>query len=191
MVFFILSVLYKHIIELRFTKSLPSNSHMFPLTKALLMNRRLRTLRTFARSCSISTDMVSNILSWVELLRSGVVSELQTQKTRKKHVQTVLMYRTKVLRVNLRLTSLWKDTCLPSGHRGSCCSWCTVYWRTPASGRARSPTVWLVFANLNVRQSKQTPKQCISAATSLPCLFCYKMRLALNCSHRLIVLRIH
>lgn len=31
---------------------------------------------TLASSCSISTDMVSNILSWVELLSRGVVSDL-------------------------------------------------------------------------------------------------------------------
>lgn len=35
---------------------------------------------TFASNCSISTDMVSNILSCVELLSSGVVSDLQEQK---------------------------------------------------------------------------------------------------------------
>lgn len=37
----------------------------------------LWALLTLASSCSISTDMVSNILSWVELFSSGVVSDLQ------------------------------------------------------------------------------------------------------------------
>lgn len=39
-------------------------------------------LLTLASSCSISTDMVSNILSWVELFSSGVVSDLEEEKRR-------------------------------------------------------------------------------------------------------------
>lgn len=34
-------------------------------------------LLTLASNCSISTDMVSNILSWVELFSRGVVSDLK------------------------------------------------------------------------------------------------------------------
>lgn len=44
-----------------------------PLTRANLL--------TLPSSCSISTVIVSNILSWVELLRSGVVSDLEEGKT--------------------------------------------------------------------------------------------------------------
>lgn len=122
--------------------------------------------------------MVSNILSWVELLRSGVVSELQ--KTRQKYVQMVWLYNTKMLYINI---TLHKDgnhvTCLLSGHRESCCSWCTVYWRTPASGRAHSPTVWLVSANLHIRQSKQTQIN----TSALPRLsFSYKIKQSVNWS---------
>lgn len=35
---------------------------------------------TLANNCSISTDMVSNILSWVELFSSGVVSDLEEKE---------------------------------------------------------------------------------------------------------------
>lgn len=35
---------------------------------------------TFASSCSISTDIVSNILSWLELLSRGVVSDLKKER---------------------------------------------------------------------------------------------------------------
>lgn len=41
-------------------------------------------LLTLASNCSISTDMVSNILSWVELLSNGVVSDLKEEKQRTK-----------------------------------------------------------------------------------------------------------
>lgn len=131
--------------------------------------------------------MVSNILSWVELLRSGVVSELHNQKTRQKYVQTALTHSTRCFTFDM-IWSWCKVTCLLCGHRENCCSWCTVYWRTPASGRAHSPTVWLVFANLHIQQSKQTqnnvsllPHLCVS----------YKARLLLNTCHRLISFCIH
>lgn len=48
-------------------------------------------LLTFASSCSISTDMVSNILSWLELFSSGVVSDLQEEKEpHKKNEEAVI-----------------------------------------------------------------------------------------------------
>lgn len=56
---------------------------------------------TLARSCSISTDMASNILSWVELLRSGVVSELKVERKIMNHQITSKNSDTIILRLNI------------------------------------------------------------------------------------------
>lgn len=49
-------------------------------------------LLTLANSCSISTDMVSNILSWVELFSSGVVSDLEEEKQMMESNDTTYFY---------------------------------------------------------------------------------------------------
>lgn len=65
-------------------------------------------LLTLASNCSISTDMVSNILSWVELFSRGVVSDLKG-KIRWKNIKNFYL---KQLICNWFLTHIKKNLVL-------------------------------------------------------------------------------